>query len=64
MLVSFLRYFTPDITPDLFTLENWRAALGSSRFEDALTNTIIVGSLTPTVAVIIAFAVATSDTAP
>ncbi len=58
VLVSFLRYFTPDITPDLFTLENWRAALGSSRFEDALTNTIIVGSLTPTVAVVIAFAVA------
>ena len=56
LLTTFLRYYTPDLTWDLFTLNNWEITLSSTRFQIAIQNTIMVGAATPTVAVIIAFA--------
>ena len=56
ILVTFMRYYTPDLSLDLFTLQNWQVTLSSPRFQIAIQNTILVGSATPTVAVVIAFA--------
>lgn len=56
LMVTFMRYYTPDLSWDLFTLQNWEVTLGSPRFQVAIQNTILVGSATPTVAVVIAFA--------
>lgn len=56
ILTTFLRYYTPDFTLELFTLLNWERTLTSSRFQTAIKNTILVGSATPTVAIVVAFA--------
>jgi iron(III) transport system permease protein len=53
---TFMRYYTPDISMKLLTLDNWERTLSSPQFQDAMRNTIIVGSATPTVALLIAFA--------
>ena len=58
LLTTFLRYYTPDLSWQLFTLDNWQVTLSSPGFQTAIRNTIFVGSATPTVAVVIAFAMA------
>lgn len=55
LLTTFLKYYTPELTPELFTLDWWSRVAESPKFQTALENTLIVGSATPTVAVIIAF---------
>ena len=56
LLTTFMRYYTPDLSMKLFTLANWERTLNSPQFQDAVKNTIIVGSATPTAALLIAFA--------
>ncbi|WP_406020622.1 iron ABC transporter permease [Nocardioides sp. NBC_00850] len=56
LLTTFLQYYTPNLSWDLFTLQNWETTLASPRFQIAVQNTIFVGSATPTIAVVIAFA--------
>jgi iron(III) transport system permease protein len=58
LLTTFLRYYTPMVTVDLLTLDNWARVLTSPGFRTAIANTVLVGSATPTVAVLVAFAVA------
>jgi iron(III) transport system permease protein len=57
-LTTFQQYYTPDLAPELFTFRWWERVTESSQFQTALRNTLIVGSATPTLAVIIAFAMA------
>ncbi len=57
LIGSFMRYFTPNLSADLFSLTHWESALGASQFQTALINTILVGAIAPTIAVVIAFAV-------
>ncbi|MFC9335966.1 ABC transporter permease [Arthrobacter sp. NPDC057009] len=57
-LTTFQQYYTPDLSPELFTLRWWERVAESEQFQTALRNTVIVGSATPTVAVTIAFAMA------
>jgi iron(III) transport system permease protein len=57
-LTTFQQYYTPDLAPELFTFRWWERVTESSQFQTALGNTLIVGSATPTLAVIIAFAMA------
>lgn len=58
LLTTFQQYYTPELAPELFTLRWWERVTESSQFQTALRNTLIVGSATPTVAVVIAFAMA------
>ena len=56
LLTTFLKYYTPGLNPDLLTFQWWTRVAESPQFQTALRNTLIVGSATPTVAVVIAFA--------
>lgn len=58
LLTTFQQYYTPDLAPELFTFQWWERVTESRQFQTALRNTLIVGSATPTVAIIIAFAMA------
>ena len=58
LVSSTMRYYTPDLAWDLFTLDHWRAAFDATQFRTATRNTILVGAAAPTVAVLFAFAMA------
>ncbi len=58
LLTSFMRYYTPDVTPELLTFRWWETVIKSAQLQTALQNTLLVGVLTPTLAVALAFAMA------
>jgi iron(III) transport system permease protein len=57
-LTTFQQYYTPELAPELFTFRWWERVAESPQFQTALRNTLLVGSAAPTVAIIIAFAMA------
>ncbi len=58
LIGSSMRYFTPELNFDLFTLAHWQSAFEASQFQTAMKNTILVGAVAPTIAVAFAFVMA------
>ena len=58
LIGSSMRFFTPELRLDLFTLSHWESAFAASQFQTAMINTILVGVIAPTIAVAFAFVMA------
>lgn len=51
-----MRYFTPSLSLELFTLDNWVRILTSSKFVEAITNTLVIAVIGPLFGLVIGFA--------